>query len=156
MTKAGLNKLSGWAIVFFHNEYHRTTDTYQPHFHAIVAGEKYRAFEALRTLPMFRGGKGSDVYRPILVQELSDPPRQLSYLWKGYWLQTRVVTIQHSRGSRKHRPKHRRMREPHHAESILFMHELGFTDLVWMHGIWIKDGHLVPKWRQGRAAPSQE
>ncbi len=104
LNKASLTKLSGWTIVYFHNEYHRTSDTYQPHFHVIVVGEKYNAFEALRRLKMFQGGKGAEVYRPVVMDVLRDPVRQLSYLWKGYWLQTKTATIESPGGARTKRP----------------------------------------------------
>lgn len=145
LTRAGIDRLSGWVIAFFHNEYDLTTDTYQPHFHVIAVGEKYRAFEALRSLKMFAGGKGKGVYRPIVVQGLANPARQISYLLKGYWLQTTANANENSGGTRRNDP--RRIREPRHAQSILFLHQLRFSDLVWLHDIAIKKGRLVPKVR---------
>lgn len=131
--------LSGWFIVFVHNDYDSRTDTFSPHFHVLVLGEKYKAFEALRSLKLFKRSKAESTYFPIVVQPLADPARQISYLWKGYWPgkpsrindQGKVV-----------RGRSRRMVEPRHAESILFLHQLGFSDLVWIHGVEIRDRRL--------------
>ena len=142
LNKCGLANLDGWSIAFFHNELDRTTDTYQPHFHVIVVGDKYRAFEALRDLLLFKGGRGSAVYRPVQCDEVRNRARQISYLFKHYWLQTTSRPDAETGGTRRNEP--RRLREPRHAESLLFLDCQRFSDLVWMHGIRIEDGRLVP------------
>lgn len=144
LIKVRLDDLPGWVIACFHNEHDRTTDTDQPHFHVVVVGEKYLAFEALRKLEMFQSCK--EVSRPILCQALVNPVRQISYLVKGYWLQT--VGKLNEKTGKVRRSRHRRLREPRHAESILFLHKQRFPDMIWMHGISIKNGRLVPGGRR--------
>lgn len=141
LINAGIDQLPGWLIVCFHNEHDRSTDTDQPHFHVVVVGEKYVAIEALRELDMFKSCK--EVHRPIVCQTLVHAVRQISYLPKGYWLQTSGKLNEATGKIRRYRP--RRLREPRHAESILFLHRQCFADLVWMHNISIKDGRLLPK-----------
>lgn len=130
---------SGWFIVFVHNDHDSRTDTFSPHFHVLVVGEKYKAFEALRSLKLFKGGRGSSTYFPVVVQPLEDPARQISYLWKAYWPGKPTRTNEKGKIVTG---RSRRMAEPRHAESILFLHELGFSDLVWMHGVEIHGRRL--------------
>lgn len=141
--KGRIDKRSGWAIISVHNEYDSVTDTYQPHFHVIVFGDKQYAFEALRELEMFKGGKGKPVYRPIQRDELVDIPRQISYVLKGYW--PADPSLDRSPTCTHHRSNHKmRIPEPRHAESLLFLDQQRFSDLVWLHGLVIRDGRLVP------------
>ncbi len=143
LIKAGLDQLSGWVIVCFHNEHDQATDTDQPHFHVVVVGEKYLAFEALRELDMFKSCK--EVHHPIVCQTLVHAIRQISYLVKGYWLRTFGKLNEKTGKVRRYRQ--RRLPEPRHAESILFLHRQCFADLIWMHRIKIKGGRLVPEER---------
>jgi hypothetical protein len=138
-----IGKLAGWAIVAFHNEYDPTTDCYQAHVHVVVCGAKYHAFEALRPLKMFKGGKGLPVYRPIQCEEIVDLPRQISYLLKGYWPAKPSAPNPATEGYRRSR-RGKRIPEPRHAESLLFLDQQRFSDFVWLHGLVIKDGRLVP------------
>jgi hypothetical protein len=136
-----LAELSGWAVVFFHNDYDSTTDSHQPHFHVVVVGKKRLAFEALRKLKMFKGGKGSSVYRPIQAQTVGNLVRQVSYLFKTYVPSKNSYV--HVATNGKRRPKtHYRMPEPRHAEMMLFYHRLKFSDIVWLHGLKIKNRRL--------------
>lgn len=133
----------GWMITTFHNEYDPTDDTYQPHFHVIACGEKRDALEAMRGLKMFAGGKKKMVYRPIQRDKIIDVPRQVSYLFKGFWpaksSSASPPGYQQRRSSRT-----TRIPEPRHAESLLFLDQQRFSDLIWLHGLAIKDGRLVP------------
>lgn len=138
-----IDTLAGWMIAAFHNEHDPAADCYQPHVHAVVCGEKYRAFEALRKLNMFKGGKGKAVYRPILCDKITDVPRQVSYLFKAYWpAKPSANSPVSNRRCRARRG--RRIPNLRHAESLLFLDQQRFSDLVWLHGLIIKDGRLVP------------
>jgi hypothetical protein len=109
----------------------------------VVCGAKYHAFEALRPLKMFKGGKGLPVYRPIQCEEIVDLPRQISYLLKGYWPAKPSAPNPATEGYRRSR-RGKRIPEPRHAESLLFLDQQRFSDFVWLHGLVIKDGRLVP------------
>lgn len=131
--------LPGWAVVFVHNDYDERTDCFSAHLHVLVVGEKYRAFEALRSLKLFQGGRGAPIYRPIKMQPVNDPARQISYLFKGYWPKKTSRVTPDGRISRM---RSRGMSRARYAESILFLHGLSFSDLVWMHGVTICKGRI--------------
>lgn len=137
-----IDKLSGWAICFVHNEYDPATDSYQPHIHAIVVGPKRHAFNKLRELEMFQGGKGKQVYRPIKAQGLKCLPRQVSYLFKGYWPARATAYLIKSSGKIPKRTGDR-IPESRHAEAITFLHAQRFADLIWMHNVKIAGGEIV-------------
>jgi hypothetical protein len=92
---------------------------------------------------MFKGGKGQPVYRPIQCEEIVDIPRQTSYLLKAYWPAKPSAPNPATEGLRRSR-RGKRIHEPRHAESLLFLDRQRFSDLVWLHGLVIKDGRLVP------------
>lgn len=141
--KGGLNGLDGWAILFVDVEYDIMEDRYMVHIHAIVVGDKIEAFEKLRGLRMFRGGRAMDVYRPIVRDSLTDPARQLSYLFKRIW-HARRYFIDNRTGELVRSNKRERLPEPRHCEMLLFRAGLRLSDVAWFHNIEIADGRLRP------------
>lgn len=133
-----LADLSGWCIGFYHNEFDSGLREYQPHFHFVVKGEKYLAFEALHTLPQFKGG--GTPYRPVQCDALGNAIRQTGYLHKPY------VMSQHSaptgRGGRRRTGKPQRLPTALLAATLLAMDQMSFADMVWMHGVVLDGGRL--------------
>lgn len=133
--------LSGWSAAFFHDEFDRGLDQYQPHFHVITKGEKYLAFEALHKLPLFKGG--GTPYRPIQCDPLGNAVRQTGYLHKPYCLAKHSVPNIGKPGRRRTGKPHR-LPPPLLATWLLAMDRMSFADLVWLNGIALVDGRLVP------------
>jgi hypothetical protein len=140
LIRVGLDERDGWCVVVLHGEYNRAKRRFHLHFHALVVGDKIDAFEALRQLPQFKGGKGRPVHRPIVVQEVGNLPRQVCYLLQSFWpgrTGFEEPGVDHGRGPR------RRIPEPAHAAWLLWMARRSLTDIVWLHGISLRDGHLT-------------
>lgn len=142
LQRAGLARLTGWAILFVHGEYDNSSDSFVPHIHAVVVGRKIEAFDAVRRLPMFSGGAGKPIYRPVWAGPLRNVDWQVSYLLQGFWpAKPGDPNAERSggRGRRRHR-----IPEPRHAEWLLWLHRQRLTDLAWFHGIGWRDGRLTP------------
>lgn len=138
-----LDELSGWVICFFHCDYDRRTGLLEPHFHLIVVGEKFRAFEALRTLDIFAGGDQREIRRPIVCQAVDNPARQIAYLLKGYW-QAIDSYVDIATGRPRRAPIKRRLPEPLGVQVLLFLHRQTFADMIWLHNIVLVDSQLRP------------
>lgn len=140
----GLDRLPGWCVCGFHNAYDPTTGMYQPHFHCVSVGEKHLAFEALRKLKMFKGGTGRAVYRPIQCEPARNIVRQITYILKSYVpSQARYRDL--ITGEFRQQRRHRRMPEPHHTLALALLHQLRFSDIVWLHGLDLRNGRLCPR-----------
>lgn len=143
LIRAGLAELSGWFILVVHGEYMTAGGYFQIHFHAVVVGDKCQAFEALRAIPAFEGGRQAAIYRPVVAQDVVNPARQLSYVFQPFWPRKQLgeapgVDKPYSRGPRLRIP------EPAHARYLLWLSRQNFADLVWMHGIAVRNGRLEP------------
>ena len=139
--EAGLSRKAGWVIASLHGE-HRLEDIVHPHLHVVVVGEKAEAFEALRDLPMFKGGDKQPVRAPIARYEPANLPRQVGYLFQSSWtFKTDDDPISDQFGERTTR---RRPPELSHAQYLLWRARQRLTDVTCMHGIALRGGFLVP------------
>ena len=136
-----LGLLDGWVIASLHGE-HLLGDIVHPHIHFVVVGEKATAFEALYGLPMFKGGDDQPVRAPIKRYEAGNPPRQVGYLLQPNWTyQTDDDPESAQLGKRIGR---RRPPQLNHAKYLLWCSRQRLSDVIWMHGIRLRGGFLVP------------
>ena len=139
--RAGLGDLSGWCIVGLHGE-HQLDGAVHRHPHALVVGEKAQAFEALRDLPEFKGGRGAPIEEPVQRDELRHPVRQIPYLLQHDWsFKTDNDPCSRTFGSRTSR---RLPDQLAHGRYLVWRASRRFSDLVWMHGVRLRDGFLQP------------
>ncbi len=140
---AGLAGFSGWCICFVDNERDPTMGRFQPHIHVLVVGEKRNAFERLRELGMFKGGKGAPIRSPIVENPVLNLARQISYLWKIYCPE-RPSFASETGGKRRNQKPHR-LSAGLHEQMLLLLASSRFADVVRLHGIEIVDGRLELK-----------
>lgn len=131
----------GRAALAYDNEYDPLTDTYLEHVHALVVGEMGEAFEALRSLSIYKSGDGSAIRYPIKRYKIVDPARQLTYLLKPFW---QANDRQESGGSSCYGIREHRIPEPRHSEMLLALDTYGFDDFVKLIGLRFKNGRLHP------------
>jgi hypothetical protein len=78
----------------------------------------------------------------VRIAALENPARQLSYLLQGFWpTKYRGEEPGTDEGLRRRR---RRIPEPHHAQHLLWLSRQRLSDLMWLHGIAIRNGRLEP------------
>jgi hypothetical protein len=136
-----LNALDGWVFAFVHGDHDPATDTWWPHVHAIVVGEKRKAFEAIRDLEVYKGGKGKSVYRPIAATPVSNFVRQVSYQAQAFG-PSKPTKLGANR--KRIRMRGRSRLAPERLTQFLRMvHRHRFQDFTWFHGIAIRNGRLV-------------
>ena len=140
--RKGLAELEGWFVLGIHGEFRKFKDRFELHIHGVVVGEKWRAFAALRELPMFKGGKGAAVTTPIRLDVLENPARQISYILQPFWPTKHPGEA--AGVDDNFRGKPRRIPEPFHAQYLLWLSRQRFSDLVWMHGVAIRNSRLEP------------
>jgi hypothetical protein len=135
-----LAAFSGWLIAYVHGEYDPRTDRFQLHLHVLTVGNKAKAIERLRKLPLYT--RNAHVQRPIVRRRLKNAATQISYyLAQGFWPAKPTVRI----GGNTRRTRSRyRIPEPRHAEFLMWLDRQTFTDLVWLHGCRFERGRLVP------------
>lgn len=132
--RTGLHRLSGWGILSLHGE-HQPDGTIDPHIHALTVGDKHQAFDDLREHSMFEGGEGKLIKTPVLGRPLANPPRQISYLIQHAWS---YKAWSGGRGGRRSPPALA------HGRYLVWRAHQRVSDLVWMHGVRLREGHLRP------------
>jgi hypothetical protein len=126
MIRAGLGDVK--AIGGIEVDFNDATQTWEPHFHIIVAGSTPAEFEALRT----HGYSGdATIQRPMRIDKVRNPARQFPYCLKSYC--TRKISYQDPRG--KQRTRKLRLRNPHHNAALIWLDQQQPTDLVVMRGM---------------------
>ena len=125
----------GYLVAFIDGEFEPRRAVYQMHLHVLAAGEFRRVTDkALRSCPTFRPNRAAYgvsewVYRRIRVDPgLSNLPRQLTYLVKGYWPSrwqgfNAAGKLIRARGKK-------RIPEPHHTEVLLWMDRWRLNDIA--------------------------
>ncbi len=133
---AGVISASGLMFAGLHGSFDDTG--YQLHYHGIVAGDKLDALRGMRK--KFGFSSSADIYRPIVIEKLNDPPRQISYCLQSWW------PYEPADGSNN--GKRQRLPEAAHAEFLMWMSKQNLMDLVVMSGMRIGKGGLVSTQRK--------
>lgn len=134
-------KLSGFILGGYHNEWDYDAQEYQPHVHIVAAGGHIGLLHELkgrRGYESGRGGKGP-VADPVLVRDtfVTTPESALLYLFKAYWRES--FRLPNGRRAQ------RRLGEPMHSESLIWLDLRSINDLIFLYGINVsKGGILLP------------
>lgn len=136
LNRAGLASHCGWFIATLHGRYDVASDSYELHIHAIVVGEKYRAFDILRHSQTYQPTEA--VKKPIRRTKLKAVAVQLPYyLLQPFW-PSRIP----SNGTGSNSRARHRIPEPRHAEWLIWIDQWRFSDMVLMHGCAFVGGRL--------------
>jgi len=136
------------AIGAVHGEYDKLRQYWQPHLHLAARGLDVRTISLLRRRHYQRTPL---VYRPMVVQPLSDSPPQISYLLKSYWpLRERYV-----RANGKEFSTFRRIPEPLHSEYLMMQDQFNLLDFVFLLGVRRQGHRLVPLRTAGLASDGE-
>ncbi|WP_342163471.1 hypothetical protein [Methylobacterium sp. SD21] len=143
LVRAGLKEAKGWLIAFVHGDYDPTHDAYQPHLHILMTTGLLPVLATVAGLPALRPGDPTEpghVRRPVLVQRLNNPVRQISYhLAQGFW----PAKASYVEDGVWRRSRYRgRIRAPRSVEYLMWLDRLDFRDLVLLHGCRIGQGRL--------------
>jgi hypothetical protein len=126
----------GFVLAFVHGEHTQFDDGVEYvhlHFHAIATGDWVDIVEEMRGQ---RGYRPTDRVRsPIRAsRKLTDLPRTLSYLVKGYW-PGKWCGLVDGVGRQRRTRDHRRIPEPHHSDILVWLDECDPSDMVLKMGV---------------------
>ena len=121
-------------------DYHEDIGLWIPHFHLLVTNdtepleilrEKYLAKEKR---PPSKGTHTTPTSRPMMVQRLKRPPKQLSYLCKQRW-QSISAYIGTVKGKRKRRTDKHRLETYKFILSLIVLDSYTFSDLMILYKV---------------------
>jgi hypothetical protein len=122
--RAGIPDVSMFGAV--HGEFDEQRTYWQPHLHLVAADMRRVHLDLIRNR-YYRPSPRVD--RPMVVQPVINPARQISYLYKSYWpMKIRYVTA-----SGEKRSTFRRIPEPYHTQYLIKLDQfdlLGFILLI--------------------------
>jgi hypothetical protein len=137
--RAGVVRASGFLAACIHGEFEPFSESYQLHFHGICAGDKLKALESLRGNQGYK--RTREIYRPVVVTSLNDPPRQISYLMQSFW--PNKAQLPRGGGMYQRSRTKTRIREPYHSLCLLRLDKWSLSDLWLLSGIRIKGGLMI-------------
>lgn len=140
LNRAGITKAPGFLIAFLHGEFEPFSQEFQLHFHGICAGEKLKAFNRLRNKQGYV--RTPKIYRPIVINQIQDRPRQLSYIMQSFWPKKARVPIDGGDFYRRERTK-TRIKEPFQSVYLMWLDQWRLSDLCLMNGVHIQGGKMV-------------
>lgn len=121
-------------------DYHEDIELWIPHFHLLVTNdiepletlrEKYLAKEKR---PPSKSTHTTPTSRPMMVQRLKRPPKQLSYLCKQRW-QSICAYIGTVKGKRKRRTDKHRLETYKFILSLIVLDSYTFSDLMILYKV---------------------
>jgi hypothetical protein len=111
-----------------HGEFDRVGHFWQPHLHLITKGISGKALTLIRQRHYRRTAR---IYRPMVVQPLRNPVRQVSYLLKSYWpMKVRYVDARGRKSS-----TFQRIPEPYHSAYLVMLDQFNLLDLILLIGV---------------------
>ena len=128
----------GPVVGSFDIDYHADIKRWLPHFHLLIPNDEAE-LKALRRYMkkgknMLREGVKN---RPMLLQKIKDPSKQISYLFKSYYSQ---VICYSADGAR--RTKKRRLEQRQFAISLVKLDQLGLKGGLFLYGLRESKGKL--------------
>ena len=122
----------------FDIDYHDDIKRWLPHFHLLIPNDEGE-LKALRRYMnkgknMLREGVKN---RPMLLQKIKDPSKQISYLFKSYWSHIDHYLKDGARGTKKKRLKQRQF-----AISLVKLDQLGLKGGLFLYGLRESKGKL--------------
>lgn len=134
-------------------DFHIDVQKWLPHFHLIVPNEP----DAINKLRIKMKNQQNAVFRPniinrpILVNNLKKPEKQISYHFKLIWW--RIESISYDEAikiglkvrKRRRRTKKFRLKNKEYIPSLLMLDKIGISELTFMYKVKKYGGHLVIK-----------
>jgi hypothetical protein len=118
-----------------HGEYDKQRQYWQPHLHLIAQGLSEKSEKLIR----HRHYRPSAyVSRPMVVQPLENPARQVSYLLKSYW----PMRIRYIDAYGEERSSFQRIAEPYQAAYLVMLNRFNLLDFVLLIGVR-RNGHVL-------------
>lgn len=138
--RSTLNRLSarnrsGWMVGFIHCDFDIRLGRFQLHLHIIASGDMIDLLCGLRGLARYKPtfpDPGGPCKR-VVVQKLFNVPAPLTYILKSYWPE--VVSFMGTKGTLRRNLTKRRMAEPQHSQSLLWMNGWRIGDISLLLGI---------------------
>jgi hypothetical protein len=75
--------------------------------------------------------RSSHIDRPMVVQPVDYPARQISYLYKSYW----PMRIRYIDAFGQKQSTFRRIPEPYHSQYLIMLDQVNLLDLVLLIGV---------------------
>ncbi len=137
LSRCGSANADGYLAAFLHGEFDYTTERYQLHLHALVAGGMLDVVEQLRNLPKYASGGDPgrlSVHRRLVMSgmPLTNMPTPLTYLLKAYWNWSLI--LERDGVGERHKAKSR-MPEPFHSIYLLWLNRWGLGDISLLVGM---------------------
>lgn len=144
----GAGQANGWLIAFIHSEHDPIANVYRFHVHGLAYGEMVQVIDRLRTLPNYRtslllpDGSRSPVYRRVRRSQkpLDRLPVPITYLLQSFWPARALLLSEEGKRLRKRRKG--RIKEPHHAQVLLWLNKHRLEDLTLMIGLRVTEDGL--------------
>lgn len=111
-----------------HGEFDEQREYWQPHLHLVARGAGQAHLNLLRQRHYQRS---VHVRRPMVVQPIIHPARQLSYLLKSYW----PMRLRYLDAFGEEMSTFRRLTEPYHSEYLIMLNQWNLLDLVLLIGV---------------------
>jgi len=135
LNRAGVTTAPGFFFAYLHGEYEPISQVFQLHFHGICAGEKLSAFTNVRNKQDYV--RTFTIYRPIVINQIEDRARQVSYLMQSFWPQkARAPSGRRQRDGQ-------RIQEPYQSLYLLWLKKCRLSDLCLLNGVRIQGGKMV-------------
>ena len=127
----------GWLFAAVHGEYEPTRGVYQLHLHGLANPIMITALDALRKKGDFKKVviKRQSVHLRVRIsrQPLTNLPDPLTYTLQSYW-PSRQAFLRGEADQTRQRKK-RRIKEPHHAEVLLWLDRWRLNDVTLLMGL---------------------
>jgi hypothetical protein len=111
-----------------------------PHFHLLVQRDA-KGLDALRAKLLKGrnlGARPGVKNRPMMVKKVTNPPEQVSYLYKTMWSRIELFSTER----RERNTKKYRLRESQLALSLRKLDQIGFAGLEFLYGVRRHGSHL--------------
>jgi hypothetical protein len=120
-----------------HGEFDQQRQCWQPHLHLIAQGLSEKSVNLIRHRHYRRS---TNIYRPMLVQPLENPAKQISYLFKSYW----PMRIRYIDAFGNDQSTFQRVTEPYQTAYLLMLNRFELLDFVLLIGVR-RRGHSLNK-----------
>jgi hypothetical protein len=130
LNRLGAGEADGFLIAVLHGEFEPESQIYRLHVHGVVGGGMVTIVDKLRGLEGYKPRQ--DVKRPVKLQLLKNPQRQLSYILKSYWPSRRIGPVGPDGHVKKRDRRVHRIKEPYQTQYLLWLDHYELSDIVLM------------------------
>jgi hypothetical protein len=111
-----------------HGEFDKRRGYWQPHLHLAARGMRQADLNLLRQRHYRRSSR---IDRPMVVQSVDYPARQISYLYKSYW----PMRVRYIDAFGEEKSTFRRIPEPYHSQYLIMLNQVNLLDLMLLIGV---------------------